>query len=126
MLGGEGTIKVRAVDGEDDTETAEIEITVIDKREALKLARDRVADLLELVSQQNSSKNGRATDVRKRTRNIRHVLDRAVKALDAGNERQADGQLKAAKQQAKTLLDDLSRDSDGHDGSDGKGGNKKR
>jgi hypothetical protein len=38
---------------------------------------------------------------------------------------QADGQLKAAKQQAKTLLDDLSRDSDGQDGSDGKSGDKK-
>lgn len=123
--GGEGTIKVRAVDGEDDTETAEIEVTVVDKREALELARDRVADLLELVSQQNSSKNGQATDVRKRTRDIRHALDRAVEALDAGNERQADSKLKAAKQQATELLDNLSRDSDGQRGSDGKGSNKK-
>lgn len=123
--GGEGTINVRAVDGEDDTETAEMEITVVDKRDALELARDRIADLLELVLQQNSSKNGRSTDVRKRTRNIRHALDRAVKALDAGNNHRTDSQLKAATQQAKTLLDDLSRDNDGQRESDGKGDNKR-
>ena len=122
---GEGVIKVSAVDGEGDTETAEIEVTVVDKREALELARDRIADLLELVSQQNSSENSRATDIRKRTRNIRHVLDRAMNALDAGNERQADAQLKTAQKQATTLLDDLSRDSDGQDESNGKDGNKK-
>lgn len=119
---GEGRIKVRAVGGADDTDTAEIEVTVVDKRGALELARDRVADLLELIPQRDSSENGQATEVRKRARNIRRALDRAVKALDDGNKRRADDQLKAAKQQSTTLLDDLSRDNDGQRGSDGKGG----
>ena len=103
-------LTVRAADGEGDVATGEAELTVVNKSDALDLARDRIADLLESLPQGGNDSNGsRTTSVRKRTQSVRYTLDRTASALDSGNQRQAKNQLNAAEKQITTLREILSR-----------------